>query len=255
MLALSVLLSQASASMADAGASAGSDAQLGMQSGSRQHGILDAKLARRKLQQDVELLSNRVERLRQEERKAKQKVLETKLRGQEIMALQKRNDQAAQAKHLAKQMEEDQRKREMAQLRLERQAARDRIQKAQEAIAVARREDVKAEHQVKAENAQMVRSIRDYEQARAQKNRAEIRTHAKNVSLKFEKQRQAHQEFLAQDFINMIAMEDRRREEVEKEIAAMEIEERNHIERLRALQEEQKAAYDALEGALSTGGG
>ena len=48
----------------------------------------------------------------------------------------------------------------------------------------------------------------------------------------------------------MIAMEDRRREEVEKEIAAMEIEERNHIERLRALQEEQKAAYDALEGSV-----
>ena len=63
--------------------------------------VLDAKLARRKLQQDVELLSNRVERLRQEERKAKQKVLETKLRGQEIAALQKRNEQAAQAKALA----------------------------------------------------------------------------------------------------------------------------------------------------------
>ena len=139
LLALSVLSPKQALPWLTPAPSAGSDAQLGMQSGSRQHGILDAKLARRKLQQDVELLSNGVERLRQEERKAKQKVLETKLRGQEIMALQKRNDQAAQAKHLAKQMEEDQRKREMAQLRLERQAARDRIQKAQEAIAVAPR--------------------------------------------------------------------------------------------------------------------
>ena len=66
--------------------------------------VLDAKVARRKLQQDVELLQNRVERLRQEERKAKQKVLETKIRGQEIKALQKRNEQAAQAKELAKKM-------------------------------------------------------------------------------------------------------------------------------------------------------
>ena len=214
-------------------------------------GIGDAKLARRKVQQDVELLSNRVERLRQEERKAKQKVLETKLRGQEIMALQKRNEQAAAAKDLAKRMEEDQRKREVAQMRIERQTARERIIGAQQAIMQARREDVKAEQLVKQENAQMVRTIRTYEQARAEKNRAEIRTHAKNVSLKFEKQRQAHHEFLAQDFINMIAMEDRRREEVEKEISAMEIEERAHIERLRALQEEQRAAYDALENALS----
>ena len=52
---------------------------------------------------------------------------------------------------------------------------------------------------MKAENAQMVRSIRDYEQARAEESRK--CTHAKSVSLKFEKQRQAHQEFLAQDFV------------------------------------------------------
>ena len=50
----------------------------------------------------------------------------------------------------------------------------------------------------------------------------------------------------------MIALEDRRREEIEREIAALEIEERSHIERLRALQEEQKAAYDSLEAALAS---
>ena len=92
----------------------------------------------------------------------------------------------------------------------------------------------------------------------------------------------------------MIAMEDRRREEIEREIAAtarhestafligphlrlrdawrqrqvlvelcsvppvldqqaaLEIEERQHIERLRALQDEQKAAYDSLEAALAS---
>ena len=43
-----------------------------------------------------------------------------------------------------------------------------------------------------------------------------------------------------------------RREEIEREIAALEIEERSHIERLRALQEEQKAAYDSLEAALAS---
>ena len=78
--------------------------------------MLNAKLTRLKVQQDVELLNNRVERLRAEERKAKQKVLETKLRGQEIVALQKRNEQLAAAKELAKRMEEDQRGREMQQV-------------------------------------------------------------------------------------------------------------------------------------------
>ena len=38
----------------------------------------------------------------------------------------------------------------------------------------------------------------------------------------------------------MIAMEDKRREQVEKEIAQMELEERKHIDNLRKLQDEQK---------------
>jgi predicted RNase H-like nuclease (RuvC/YqgF family) len=91
-------------------------ASMASQGSAPQLGVLDAKLARRKLQQDVDLLANRVERLRQEERKAKQKVLETKLRGQEIAALQKRNEQAAAARTLAKRLEEEHRKKEMQQV-------------------------------------------------------------------------------------------------------------------------------------------
>ena len=200
----------------------------------------------------MELLSNRVERLREEERKAKQKVLETRLRGQEISALQKRNEQAATAKALAIRMEDDQRSREMQQSRVKRVEARKSLKEVFVQMHAARREDVKAERQVKAENAQMVRSLKEYEVARAQKARAEIRSHQKSVSERFEKQRQAHQEFLAQDFINMIAMEDRRREDVEKDIVDMEGEERKHIDNLKKLQAEQKEAYDALEQALAT---
>jgi len=213
--------------------------------------VLPAKLARRKLQHDVELLSNRVERLRAEERKAKQKVLETKLRGQEIAALQQRNEQAAQAKALAKRMEEEQRMREQQErkLALAEQAASKKanFQKMYEI----KRVEVQRERQVKAENAGMLRQLKEYEEVRAREARNVIRERQKTVSDRFEKQRQAHQEFLAQDFINMIAMEDRRREEVEKEIVAMEAEERKHIERLKALQDEQKNAYDNLEQALA----
>ena len=216
------------------------------------NGVLNAKLARRKLQHDVELLSNRVERLREEERKAKQKVLETRLRGQEIMALQKRNEQAMTAKALAKRMEEDQIQRERQETRLRRVQEKEALKHVFESMHKARREDVQAERAIKKENAQMVRAIKQFDVARAQKARQEIRSHQKAVSERFEKQRQAHQEFLAQDFINMIAMEDKRREEVEKEIVQMEAEERKHIENLRRLQDEQKAAYDALETALAS---
>lgn len=102
------------------------------------------------------------------------------------------------------------------------------------------------------ENEEARKASRQYEIERAKKTRTLIRSHQQGVKERFEKQRQAHQEFLAQDFINMIAMEDKRREEIETEIIEMEAEERQHIERLRSLQDEQKAAYDALEQALAS---
>jgi len=214
-------------------------------------GVLHAKIARRKLQHDVELLSNRVERLKEEEKKAKQKVLETKLRGQEISALQKRNEQAMTAKALAKRMEEDQLNRERQESRIKRLEDKKSLQKVFVSLHETKRSDVQNERKNKADNAQMMRAVKQFHLEQNNRNRSEIRNHAKHVSDRFEKQRQAHQEFLAQDFINMIAMEDKRREEVEKEISQMELEEKNHIANLRKLQDEQKAAYDALEQALS----
>ncbi|KAL1525642.1 hypothetical protein AB1Y20_020495 [Prymnesium parvum] len=236
--------------MADAGPSA--EGGVSTVSQMSTNPMLNAKLTRLKVQQDVELLSNRVERLRAEERKAKQKVLETKLRGQEIVALQKRNEQLHAAKQLAKQMEEEQLKREMQQQQIKRLEQKKTLKVVYEAMHAAKREDVKLERKIKEENLQMVRSLKQYEIERARQAREAIRKHQLAVSERFEKQRQAHQEFLAQDFINMIAAEDRRREEIENEIAAMEQEERKHIERLRELQEEQRAAYDALEEALAS---
>ena len=108
---------------------------------SASNGVLNAKLVRRKLQHDVELLSNRVERLREEERKAKQKVLETRLRGQEITALQKRNEQALTAKALAKRMEEDQLQRERAESRLRRLEEKNALKNVFTQMFDARRED------------------------------------------------------------------------------------------------------------------
>ena len=196
----------------------------------------------------------------------------------------KRNQQAAAAKELAKRIEAEQHSRDQQQQQLRRIEHRAALKTTYESMHAARREEVKAERRIKAENAEAIRQTRSYEMARAQKAKEAIRQHQIMVHQRFDKQRQAHREFLAQvrtcptvavchrasalgspastaqplalpdgqDFINMIALEDRRREEIEREIAALEIEERSHIERLRALQEEQKAAYDSLEAALAS---
>ena len=93
--------------------------------------------------------------------------------------------------------------REVQQSRTKRNEERERVQRGFQELHQARREDVKMERELKAENALMVRSLRSYDLARAQKARTEIRNRQQLVSVKFQKQREAHQEFLAQDFINM----------------------------------------------------
>ena len=214
--------------------------------------MLNAKINRRKVQQDKELMANRLNRLRQEEKKAKQKLLETKLRGDEILALQKRNVQAQEARSLAKRIDEEQRLMERQQQRQRTAEHRETLKGTYEMMLTARREDVKQERRIKEENAEIARQSREFEMQRNREANRAIRQHQKAVHSRFEKQRQAHKEFLAQDFINMISQEDKRREEIEHEIAGMEIDERSHIDRLRALQEEQKSAYDALEAALAS---
>ena len=139
-----------------------------------------------------------------------------------------------------------------AQLQLKKAEHRAAIKQTFQSMYTSKREDVQLERKIKKENAEVLRSTRCAELERAQKGRELIRQKQAQVRQRFEQQRQAHQEYLAQDFISMIAMEDKRREEIEKEIAVMEIEERQHIERLRALQEEQKNAYDTLEQALAS---
>lgn len=106
----------------EGGPSDGFDNQLNMSTVSSvtSNPMLNAKLVRRKVQQDMELLANRIERLKADERKARQKVMETRLRGQEIVALQKRNEQHSAAKELAKRMEEENRLRESKEVSITR---------------------------------------------------------------------------------------------------------------------------------------
>jgi septal ring factor EnvC (AmiA/AmiB activator) len=60
------------------------------------------------------------------------------------------------------------------------------------------------------------------------------------------------QEYMMQDFMNMIQVELEQTEELEREIAQLDAIEQEHIERIRQLQEEQRAAYDRLEQALAS---
>lgn len=55
-----------------------------------------------------------------------------------------------------------------------------------------------------------------------------------------------------QDFINLIQSELEQTDEIERDIARLDQVEADHLERIRQLQDEQRAAYDRLEQALGT---
>ena len=80
--------------MADEGATGG------------ESGVLNAKLTRRKLQHDVELLSNRVERLREEFEEEEAEIRAKSTREQESRAKALRERERKRAEHRAKLEEE-----------------------------------------------------------------------------------------------------------------------------------------------------
>jgi hypothetical protein len=56
--------------------------------------LLDAKNVRKKVEDDVQLLANRIALLEIEEKKANKKIEETRKKAQEIMGLKSRNKEA-----------------------------------------------------------------------------------------------------------------------------------------------------------------
>jgi hypothetical protein len=57
---------------------------------------------------------------------------------------------------------------------------------------------------------------------------------------------------MMQDFINAIQIELEQTEDIERDITRLDGLEAEHIDRIRQLQDEQRAAYDRLEQALSS---
>jgi len=91
----------------------------------------------------MEMLANRIERLRAEERKAKQKVLETKIRGQEIISLQRRNHEATAAKEVQKQVEAEARARETSDQQIRRAEHRAGLKATFEGMHTSKRDEVR----------------------------------------------------------------------------------------------------------------
>lgn len=97
--------------------------------------MLNVKNARQRSENDVNLLRNRLERLRQEERKALKKIEETRRRADQIVSLKTRNEENHMRKLLEAEFANQQLERAKERLKGHRDGAQDAIRQNVEAMA------------------------------------------------------------------------------------------------------------------------
>ena len=213
--------------------------------------MLNVKNARLRSEHDVNLLRNRLERLRQEERKALKKIEETRRRADQIVALKTRNEE----NHMRKLLEAEYANQQLDRARQRLQGHREGMQDAIRANQAELTEKKRQEAQVLRDQSRRISSYCALQQEahveRAKRINHMIKEHSQNVQQDKMQARMEHEETLQAEMEERMLVEERRRNAADRLIADMEEAEEIAIERLRRTQEAQKAAYEELERALA----
>lgn len=213
--------------------------------------MLNVKNARLRSEHDVNLLKNRLERLRQEERKALKKIEETRRRADQIVALKTRNEE----NHMRKLLEAEYANKQLERARLRLQGHREGMQDAIRTNAETLLQQKREEADVLRDQSRRIIEYKQQEQAqfvdRARRINAMIKEHSQDVQQDKMRSRMEHEEALQAEMEERMLHEERRRNVADRLISDMEEAEEIAIERLRRTQEAQKAAYEELERALA----
>ena len=212
--------------------------------------MLNVKNARLRSEHDVNLLRNRLERLRQEERKALKKIEETRRRADQIVALKTRNEE----NHMRKLLEAEYANQQLERARQRHQDYRSQMAANIQGNKAELEQRKKEEAEVLREQSKRISSYVAMQQEahvdRARRINQMIKEHSQGVQQDKMRARMEHEETLQAEMEERMLMEERRRNAADRLIADMEEAEEVAIERLRRTQEEQKKAYEELERAL-----
>jgi len=213
--------------------------------------MLNVKNARLRSEHDVNLLRNRLERLRMEERKALKKIEETRRRADQIVSLKTRNEENHMRKLLEAEYANQQLERARQRLQGHREGMQDAIRMNAETLATQKKEEA----DVLRDQSRRISAYVAMQQAqhvdRAKRINTMIKEHSMDVQQDKMRARMEHEEMLQAEMEERMLLEERRRNAADRLIADMEEAEEIAIERLRRTQEEQKKAYEELERALS----
>merc|ERR1711998_343864 len=149
--------------------------------------LLAAKRARKRAEGDYQLLQNRLVRLEMEEEKARKKILETKKRAQEILALKARNEMANREKMNHAHDNDDAIAEAKAKASKQRMDGKLRTQHAMDQVSKQKRDGVLHARRTRQEHEMVIARQRDQDLRHAQQCKDAIKAHEQAV------QQAAHQ--------------------------------------------------------------
>ena len=213
--------------------------------------LAEAKQMRKRADEDARLLANRIALLRQEELKAQKKIEETRRKANEIVSLRSKNTEMLKAREeqRRKAEEEDQLRAEQSkQMRTQKHNSRFQQSLLRQNRAVSEANHLKNNRK---QNLETIESMKTQDLVQ----KATLRNFIKNQHREAEERRvkleRDRKEKARIETEKKIEEENRMRRYREEEVARMEQDELELIQRLQNTQLLQKTAYEELENALA----
>lgn len=213
--------------------------------------LAEAKQMRKRADEDARLLANRIALLKQEEMKAQKKIEETRRKAQEILNLRSRNTEILKEKEeKRKQAEEEERIRTEQNKQARNHYKNSKIQKSMVRQNRAASE-VNSLKNSRKQNLEIIENMKTQDLIQKATIRNLIKSQHKEAEERRKKIERDRKEKARIETEKRIEEENRMRRTREEEVAKMEQEELELIQRLQNTQLLQKTAYEELENALA----
>jgi len=212
--------------------------------------LSEARYIRKKADEDLAMMQNRIKRLQLEEERARKNIDMTRSKADDIVRLKAQNELRARAREHAKRLKEEELRREMEAKSLDRIKRDANIRANKHAMIRMKQKMVEQYRHEKVANAQATANMRRKEEERAAKLKQDIYVRERQAVHKKYKGKHLAQMEAVRNYEKRVQEEAQRLEENQRVIQQLEQEESELLNRLRLAQDLQASAYAELEVAL-----
>lgn len=222
----------------------------GLTQSQMQANLTGAKEARKRAEQDAQLLANRIALLKQEEEKAWKKIEETRKRAAEIVELRKQNEQKFAAKENFYKQKWESIRAAQAQNQDCRDKARALRDQTKHGLAQQKLQNAQSTKEASHQLLMQKREREAEERALNLERSTYLKQRKDEAKRRLEEERLSQLEKFREDYEARTANEELLRARTDALVSKMEKEELELIQRLQSTQTVQRNAYEELESAL-----